>query len=218
MRKKGLHHFSIETRDILSLNDIFTDEEIGIFIRAVFKSCDMLEIQPIKTENEELKFHYKIYCKQKIQPCIDSYLDTCEKRKEAGAKGAKAKKEAADNSKDTNYSLPNKTDFRNLAKSISKDYELDYDQYKVDTLFDSLKNNIPDYISSNKNLEVLVYGILTNTRFSAESFLKFEKTKSSFSDNTGAGDFEAFMDFSENNPCKSLSALLNEYFSDEDIE
>lgn len=220
-KERTFQHIPLDVKELRYLCDEFSDNDIAVFIKALTKSCEKVKVFPIDTEDTELIFFYKHFCKTKLQPLFDKYHKVCEERAQAGASGGKAKaanRESNTSENQSGYTLPTKTDFRNLAKSISKDYELDYDQYKIDTLFEDIKENYTDIVSSNKNLEVLVFGVLNGCLWSATSYLKAAKdTKEKF-EYYGAEDYADFEEYISENDDLNFKEALDSYFQYESEE
>ncbi len=152
------------TKDAKNYREVFNNEQMGELFFAAMKTVENNEKVEVSSE---IKFAYLQLCTT-IDEARTAYFKKCETNARNGAKGGKAKAAKAEVKKDE-FKPPSKTDFKNIAKHICKEYSIeDCDQYTINNMFEELtKNNwcfdeIP--IASKAILECIVFCYLTKEK------------------------------------------------------
>lgn len=152
------------TKDAKNYREVFSNEQMGELFFAAMKTVENNE--KVEVSNE-IRFAYLQLCTT-IEEARSAYLKKCEINRNNRNKGSKAKTAKAKAKKDE-FKPPNKTDFRNMAKHICREYDIEnYDQYTIDNVFDELAKNHwcfnKNQITSKAIMECVVYYYLTKDK------------------------------------------------------
>lgn len=164
------HKWTVEDAKIF--REVLTNEQMGELFFAIMETVDTGNLT---TVSKEIEMAYKMYC-SKVEGARTAYRNKCDKLAENASLGGKAKaknREGAE--KDTGFKPPTKTDFRNMAKHICRVYELNYDNYEIDNLYERLSGDgwcIEDKRIKEKNeIFAVVYAHFTDMNYDRVYFL-----------------------------------------------
>lgn len=144
------------------MRSLYSKEQIGEIFLAVMETVKTGE--QVELSDKILSFPYLTFCK-KVENARNKYIDTCEKRAIAGAKGGKAKAEKSRNPTDegTKFKPPTKTDFKNATKYVYNHYfdGEKFDVYSIEKLYNSYqqegwKCDNGKAIGSNYHIECII--------------------------------------------------------------
>lgn len=190
------------TKDVKNYREVFSNEQMGELFFAAMKKVENNEAVAV---SNEIKFAYLQLCTA-IDEARAAYFEKCETNAKNGAKGGKAKAAKAKAKKDE-FKPPSKTDFRNMAKHICREYDIENcDQYTIDNIFDEFSDkNWKFYNASLKSkslLECATFFELTKDILSFRILLKAIKENYDINLNTLV---ECSLGYNED---------LNEYYID----
>lgn len=161
-KEKNLSYFKWEVADVDIMRSLYSKEQIGEIFLAVMETVKTGE--RVELSDKFLSFPYLTFCK-KVENARNKYIDTCEKRAIAGAKGGKAKAEKSRNATDEGikFKPPTKTDFKNATKYIYNRYfdGEKFDVYSIEKLYNSYqqkgwKCDNEKTIGSNYHIECII--------------------------------------------------------------
>lgn len=161
-----LSWFKWTVDDAKMLQEVFTEQQVGVFFLAVMKAVETGELDPDSVP-PEMQLSYRMFC-QKVFAAISAYTNKCEMNARNGAKGGRAKAENARKNSDISESVspfkpPTKSEFKNMAKLIRSKYGLDLDAYEIDRTYDDLAVSGWNYrgapLTTRKQIEAVIYAV-----------------------------------------------------------
>ena len=155
--------------DVKALREVFTEEQIGIFFLAAMDTLETGELN-IDSLPQEMQIPFRIFS-NKVFSARRVYAHKCEVNARNGAKGGRAKadnarKKNADDPLAPTFKPPTKTEFKNMAKHIRAEYDLDLDAYEIDRIYDDLAGSGWNYrgaqLTTKKQIEAVIYAAASN--------------------------------------------------------
>lgn len=164
--RSKLSWFKWTVDDAKMLQEVFTEQQVGIFFLAVMKAVETGELN-VDSVPPEMQLSYRMFC-QKVFAAISAYTNKCETNARNGSLGGRAKadnarKKNADDLPAPTFKPPTKTEFKNMAKHIRAEYDLDLDAYEIDRIYDDLAGSGWNYrgapLTTRKQIEAVIFAV-----------------------------------------------------------
>lgn len=159
-----LSWFKWTVEDAKLLSETLTETQVGTIFLAVMKAAETGELD-VDSVPPELQIVYRLYC-QKAFAAISAYSHKCEVNARNGAKGGRAKADNARKANDASQTVhtfkpPTKTEFKNMAKHIRSEFDVDLDAYEIDRIYDVLAGSEWKYggapLTTRSQIEAVIY-------------------------------------------------------------
>ncbi len=158
------HKWDME--DYHTFKDSLTCEQMGELFFAVMETAETGVTVKV---SDSIKVPYRMSIRGAIAAHVKA-VQTHETRVAAGRSGGIAKAKAAKARKEeqntTAFKPPTKTEFKNMAKHIRAEYDLDLDAYEIDRLYDDLVGSGWNYrgaqLTTRKQIEAIIYAVASN--------------------------------------------------------
>lgn len=169
--KYNLSWYKWPVDQVKGFKESLNNEQMGELFFAVMETVETGNKVEVSAE---LKVVYSMLCID-VERTRAAYKNKCENLAKNGSKGGKAKAENKANAKnETSFKPPTKTAFKEMAKYIAHKEGLNFINYEIQNLYDSLSEsdwkiyNRP--ITKKYQLEAYVLTILAKSTDGAESY------------------------------------------------